>query len=55
MSLGSVTELQNQILIAKDVGYLTEKDFVLFDEMVIKVHKITNGLIKGSKSIIHNS
>ena len=55
MSQGSVTELQNQLLVARDVGYISERDFGRLAEQTIKVHKIINGLIKKSKSIIHNS
>lgn len=55
MALGSTTELQNQLIIAKDVGYLTEDKFKnLFDQTIV-VHKIVNGLIKSSKTFIHNS
>lgn len=55
IALGSVTELQNQLLVAKDVHYLVSKDFTPLAEQSIKVHKIINGLIKKSKAIIHNS
>lgn len=55
MALGSVTELQNQVLVARDVGYLSGEEFKEIAEQSIKVHKIINGLIKRSKSIIHNS
>ena len=55
VALGSVTEIQNQLLIAKDIGYITKEDFDLLAQQTIKVNKITNGLIKKSKSIIHNS
>lgn len=27
ISLGSITELQNQLLISKDMGFISEKDF----------------------------
>ncbi|MEA2065136.1 MAG: four helix bundle protein [Patescibacteria group bacterium] len=27
MALGSITELQNQLLIVKDIGYITKKQF----------------------------
>ena len=43
-SEGSLIELQNQLLVAKDVGYLDKE---LFDEIVdqtITVHKLINGL-----------
>lgn len=55
MALGSVTELQNQLLIAKDVGLITKESFGEIAEQSIIVHKIINGLIKKSKSIIHDS
>lgn len=55
MAQGSVTELQNQLLIARDVDYLRKPNFNEIAEQSIKVHKIIGGLIKKSKSIIHNS
>ena len=55
IALGSVTELQNQLLVAKDIGYVTNEKFKEIADQTIKVHKITNGLIKSSKTIIHNS
>jgi len=54
ISQGSVTELQDQLLIAKDVEYLSDENFNNTFEQSIKVHKILNGLIKKSKDI-HNS
>ena len=54
MALGSVTELQNQLLVARDVGYITDKKFKEIAEQSIIVHKIINGLIKSSKTIILN-
>jgi four helix bundle protein len=55
MALGSVTELQNQILIAKDVGYISNKIFQDIANQSVKSHKIINGLIKMSKIKTHNS
>jgi len=55
MALGSLTEIQNQLLVAKDVGYISKEEFDKIAEQTITVNKITNGLIKKSKSIIHNS
>jgi len=55
MALGSVTELQNQLLIAKDVHYVEKDKFQEIAEQSVKAHKIINGLIKSSKTIIHNS
>lgn len=49
MALGSLTEAENQLIIAHDVGYLNQKDHLEISELIIIVHKITNGLIKKSK------
>ena len=57
MAQGSNTELQNQILIAKDIGYFNNVGIFnsLMDQSVV-VHKLLNGLSKKSKTfIIHNS
>ena len=55
MSLGSLTEIQNQLLIAKDISYITKDEFNKIAEITINANKITNGLIKKSRSMIHNS
>src|SRR3989344_6092656 len=46
---GSVVELQNQLLVAKDVGYMPKNEFIETSDQTVKVHKILNGLIKSSK------
>ncbi|MEA2020793.1 MAG: four helix bundle protein [Patescibacteria group bacterium] len=46
MALGSLNELQNQLLVAKDVGYLEEDIFNKLDERSIEVSKLINGAIK---------
>ncbi len=48
---GSVTEVQNQLLIARDIGYIKIDDFNKLAEQFISTHKIINGLIKKSKTI----
>lgn len=55
IGLGSVTELQNQVLVTKDVNYISYEQFNNIAKQTIVVHKITNGLIKSCKAIIHNS
>jgi len=55
IALGSITEIQSQLFVSKDVEYLTLSDFSEIIEQSVKVHKITNGLIKTCKAIIHNS
>lgn len=55
ISLGSVTELQNQLLISRDVGYIDKKIFTEIAEQTVKVNKILNGLIKASKRFVHEA
>ena len=43
---GSLTELQNQLLIAKDIGYITKGKFQEIARQTIKVSKLIVGLIK---------
>lgn len=50
ISLGSCTELQNQLLVARDVGYLTKNDFRALASLTIETHKMLNGLIKSIRS-----
>ncbi|OGL35437.1 hypothetical protein A3F65_01680 [Candidatus Saccharibacteria bacterium RIFCSPHIGHO2_12_FULL_47_16b] len=54
MALGSLTELQNQILIATDVNYLDADSAKALSEQSVIVHKLINGLIKATKSLIPN-
>lgn len=55
MALGSLTEVQNQLLVAKDIGYLSKSQFNFLAEQSVVASKLLNGLIKKSKTIIHNS
>jgi len=48
-SKGSMTELQNQLLIAKDVGYLTKKSFEEVAEQSIITSKLLTGLLKSAR------
>ena len=48
-SLGSVTELQNQLLLAKDIGYMQKSDFKLLADKTVVASKLINGLIKSSR------
>lgn len=47
---GSVTELQNQLLVARDVGLIGKDKFQEIALQSVTVHKIINGLIKSSKN-----
>lgn len=48
ISKGSLTELQNQLLVTKDIGYLTKKEFNIIAHQTIVVHKLLNGLIRSA-------
>jgi len=50
MAQGSNTELQNQLLIARDIGYLKELEFIKIANQSVTVHKLLNGLIKASRN-----
>lgn len=52
MALGSTTELQNQLLVARDVGYIDNKLFHQIADQSVDVNKLVNGLIKGSKKYL---
>lgn len=50
MAKGSLTEFQNQLLVAKDVGYISSVNFDRIAQQSVTVHKLLNGLIKGTQS-----
>lgn len=45
---GSLTELQNQLLLARDVSYLEKNKFKTIAEQTVIVHKLINGIIKSA-------
>jgi|SRR3989344_694268 len=49
-SLGSLTELQNQVLLARDVGYLEKIKFSELANQTVLVSKLIHGLIKSLKT-----
>lgn len=49
MALGSVTELQNQLLIARDLTYISKMNFQDIALKTVDVNKLINGLIKSAK------
>ena len=50
MALGSLTEVQNQLMIAKDLRYINKEEFDVLIKKSVVIHKLLNGLIKKSKS-----
>ncbi len=43
----SLTEVENQLLIAKDVLYITKDEFDSLNKQIISVHKLISAFIKG--------
>jgi four helix bundle protein len=54
MAQGSVTELQSQLLIARDVGHLNEERFDTLSEQAVTTHKLVNGLISSTRARAEN-
>lgn len=55
IALGSVAELQNQLLVARDIRFLVKDMFEEMYKKSISLHKIINGLIKKSREKFHDS
>ena len=55
IALGSTTEVQNQIEIAKDIHYIEQEEYDKVLEQSVVVHKLLNGLMKGARIIIHTA
>lgn len=45
-ALGSLTELQNQLLVCRDVVYINKENFAKIAQQTIVVSKLVRGLIK---------
>jgi len=46
---GSLTELKNQLLIARDVGYIKAKQFDILADQANRTHELLRGLIRGTE------
>lgn len=53
LAQGSLTELKNQLIIAKDVGYLDEKNYLKLKDQADITHRLLQGLIKSSKIFLN--
>lgn len=49
VSQGSLVELQNQLLVARDVSHINKEEFTIIADQTIVVHKLLIGLIRASK------
>lgn len=48
---GSLTELQNQALLSRDLGYINNKNFQHIASLSIKISKLLTGLIQSTKKM----
>jgi len=46
ISLGSLTEVKNQLLIARDLHYISSEEFHLVANQTVRVNKLIHGLMK---------
>lgn len=49
MSHASLTEVQNQLIIARDLGYINNVDYVVIENQSSKCYRLLSGLIKSTK------
>lgn len=54
-SVGSLTEVQNQLLVARDIKYISQKYYAELADKTVIVSKLLSGIIKKPKTMIHNS
>src|SRR3989344_1181236 len=52
IAVGSLTELQNQLLIAKDLNYINKAEFEGIAEQATSAHKLLNSFISKTKTFI---
>jgi four helix bundle protein len=52
LSQGSLIELKNQLLIARDINYIKDDSFKKLENQCISTHSLLQGLIKKSKSFL---
>lgn len=55
MAQGSLIELKNQLIIARDIGYINPKTFGEINEQANKVHQLLQGLLTKTKSFLSDS
>lgn len=53
MAQGSLTELKNQLLIARDIKYIDNEQYFNINNQIEISHKLLQGLITKSKSFIN--
>lgn len=54
-ALGSLTEVRNQLNLAKGIGYLSDQQYSCLENETIVIDKLIHGLIKKCRAFIHNT
>lgn len=49
---GSLLEIKNQLMVARDVGYIQASDFDRISVQLVQAHKLLRGLISRSKTFL---
>ena len=53
---GSLTELKNQLIISRDLGYITLSEFDTIHQILVPTHQLLQGLLRKTKTfLIHKS
>lgn len=52
MSQGSLTELKNQLLVAKDIGYTNNVEYLEIEKQADQTHRLLQGLITKTNQFI---
>jgi len=52
-SLGSLAEIQNQLILSRDLNYINNDLFQKLGKESVEIHKLINGLIKSSSTKPH--
>lgn len=50
MSLGSLAEIQNQLILSRDLNYISNEIFQELGKESVEIHKLINGVIKSSST-----
>lgn len=53
LAQGSLTEVKNQLILSKDLNYISKKEFDVIMEILVTSHKLLQGLIKKSKTFLN--
>jgi len=51
---GSTTEVENQLLISRDVGFITKDTFSSIEDVVRRTNKLISGLLKSTRARAEN-